>query len=206
MIVARLFGLLQLCGYNDFNQNKSIMGMKLPQTITSPGEKITFLKTFVKDGVEILEADIEVQPQAGPPMHTHYKQDESFTILYGTMAYKVPGEEVKYAYPGDTVLIKAGIPHKFWNPGNDVLKCKGYVTPPDNFVYFLTELYKSINENKGRPGLYDGAYLLNRYKSEFAMLEIPAFVQKVIFPVVLFIGKLTGKNKKYSNAPIPATA
>ena len=67
------------------------MEMKLPQTITSPGEKITFLKTFVKDGVEILEADIEVQPQSGPPMHTHYKQDESFTILHGTMAYKVPG-------------------------------------------------------------------------------------------------------------------
>jgi hypothetical protein len=38
------------------------------------------------------------------------------------------------------------------------------------------------------------------------MLEIPAFVQKVIFPVVLFIGRLTGKNKKYSNAPVPATA
>lgn len=182
------------------------MEMKLPQTITGPGEKITFLKTFVKDGVEILEADIEVQPQAGPPMHTHYRQDESFTILHGTMAYKIPGQEVKYAYPGESVLIKAGIPHKFWNSGNDVLKCKGYVTPPDNFVYFLTELYKSINENNGRPGIYDGAFLLNRYKSEFAMLEIPAFLQKFIFPVVLFIGGLIGKNKKYSNAPIPATA
>jgi mannose-6-phosphate isomerase-like protein (cupin superfamily) len=188
------------------NKNQSIMKMQLPQTITSPGEKITFLRTFVKDGVEILEADIEVQPQAGPPMHTHYRQDESFTILSGTMAYKIPGQEVNYAYPGETVTIKAGIPHKFWNAGNDLLKCKGYVTPPENFVYFLTELYKSINENKGRPGMFEGAFLLNRYKSEFGMLEIPAFVQKVIFPVVLFIGNLTGKNKKYSDAPISVAA
>jgi len=201
-----LFGCDNFAVITIFNQNQDVMKLNLPQTITSPGEKITFLKTFVKDGVEILEADIEVQPKAGPPMHTHYKQDESFTILSGTMAYKVPGQEVKYAYPGETVLIKAGIPHKFWNAGNDLLKCKGYVTPPDNFVYFLTELYKSINENKGRPGMYDGAFLLNRYKSEFGMLEIPAFVQKIIFPIVLVIGSLTGRNKKYCNAPIPVTA
>src|SRR4051812_43576918 len=162
------------------------MEMKLPQTITSPGETITFLKTFVKDGIEILEAYIEVQPQAGPPMHTHYRQDESFTIVSGTMAYKLSSEEVKFAYPGETVLIKAGIPHKFWNPGKDLLICKGFVTPPDNFVYFLSELYKSINENNGRPAMYDGNFLLSRYRSEFGMLEIPSFVRKFIFPVVLF--------------------
>ena len=45
--------------------------------------------------------------------------------------------------------------------------------------------------------------LLNRYKSEFAMLEIPGFVQKAIFPLVLFFGKLTGKDKKFADAPPP---
>src|SRR5215212_1068442 len=182
------------------------MQLKFPHTIAGPGEKMTITGLVVKDGVETLEAEIEVQPKAGPPMHTHHRQDESFTIVSGTMAYQTLGEEVKYAHAGDYVMIKAGVPHKFWNAGDDVLKCKGYITPPENFVYFLTELYKSINENKGRPGIYDGAFLLNRYKAEFGMLEIPPFVQKVIFPVVLFIGRLTGKNKKYSNAPIPVTA
>jgi quercetin dioxygenase-like cupin family protein len=182
------------------------MQIPLPHTITSPGEKITFLKTYIKDGVEILEADIEVQPKAGPPMHTHYRQDEIFTVVSGTMAYIVAGEKVKYAHAGETVVIKAGIPHKFWNAGSDVLQCKGYVTPPDNFVYFLSELYKSINENGGRPAMFEGAFLLRRYKSEFGMLEIPAFVQKVIFPVVLFFGRLAGKHRKYSTAPVPAVA
>jgi mannose-6-phosphate isomerase-like protein (cupin superfamily) len=179
------------------------MQITFPQTISSSGEKITFLRKFVKDGVEVLEGDIEVQPMAGPPMHTHYRQDESFVIVSGTMAYEIAGQEVKYAYPGETVLVKAGLPHKFWNAGSDLLKCKGYVTPPENFVYFLSEIYKSINENKGRPGMYDGAFLLNRYKAEFAMLEIPAFVRKVIFPIVLFFGNLAGKHKKFSNAPLP---
>jgi hypothetical protein len=54
--------------------------------------------------------------------------------------------------------------------------------------------------------MFDAAFLLTHYKSEFAMLEIPAFVQKFIFPIVLFFGNLTGKNKKFSNAPIPVSA
>ena len=182
------------------------MQSKFPHTITGTGEKITFLRTFVKDGVETLEANIEVQPKAGPPMHTHYRQDESMTIISGTMAYEIQGEKVKYAYPGETIFVKAGIPHKFWNPGDDVLKCKGYVTPPDNFIYFITELYKSINENKGRPAMFDGAFLLTHYKSEFGMHEIPAFVQKFLFPIVLFFGKLAGKHKKFGNAPVPLSA
>jgi quercetin dioxygenase-like cupin family protein len=181
----------------------SIMKIKLPHTISGAGEKLTFLKIYVKDGIELLETDIEVQPGCGPPMHTHHRQDESFAIISGKMAYQVAGQDVKYAFPGETVLIKAGLPHKFWNAGEGVLKCKGYVTSPDNYVYFLTELYKSISANKGKPGMYDGAFLLKRYKSEFAIVDIPAFVQKVIFPVVLFVGKLVGKHKKFSNAPLP---
>jgi mannose-6-phosphate isomerase-like protein (cupin superfamily) len=182
------------------------MRVEFPHVVSGTGEKITFLRTFVKDGVETLEADIEVQPKAGPPMHTHYRQDESMTILSGTMAYEIQGEGIKYAYPGDTVVVKAGIPHKFWNAGDDLLRCKGYVTPPDNFVYFITELYKSIHANKGRPGLFDGAFLLTHFKSEFGMHEIPGFVQKFIFPVVLLFGKLTGKNRKFGNAPASFSA
>ena len=93
------------------------------------------------------------------------------------------------------MLFKAGTPHKFWNASNDVLRCSGYASPADNLVYFLSQIYKSANENGGRPGMYDAAYLLGRYKTEFGMLEIPAFVQKVIFNVILFFGNLRGMNK-----------
>jgi hypothetical protein len=51
--------------------------------------------------------------------------------------------------------------------------------------------------------MFDAAFLLTRYKSEFAMLEIPSVVQTVVFPMVLFLGKLTGKAKKFNNAPTP---
>ena len=180
------------------------MSITLPHTIESiNGEKLTFLGITVKDGVEYLEVENEVQPNSGPPMHVHHKQDECITIVSGKIGYQELGGERKYAGPGETVLFKAGTAHKFWNAGNELLIGKGYISPADNIVYFLSQIYKSSNENGGRPGTYDAAFLLNRYKSEFAMLEIPGFVQKIIFPLVLFFGNLTGKKKKFNDAPPP---
>ena len=180
------------------------MKTKFPHIIESiNGEKLIF-KALSRDARgEYLEVENEVKPGAGPPMHVHYRQEEALTVVSGKIGYQVQGGEKKYAGPGETVHFKAGVSHRFWNAGDDLLRCQGYVRPPDNIVYFLTEIYKSTNENGGRPGAFDGAYLSQRYKSEFEMTEIPVFVRKVIFPATVFFGKLAGKHKKYADAPEP---
>jgi quercetin dioxygenase-like cupin family protein len=178
--------------------------MQLPVTITNVhGEKLIFLGVVRTDNGEIVEVENELTPKAGPPMHTHWKQDESLTVISGKMGYQVAGEKEQFLSEGETVVFKKGTPHKFWNAGDTTLRCKGWVSPPDNIVYFLSEIYRSMNENGGRPGTFDAAYLLNRYKGEYAMQEIPSFVQKVIFPITLFFGKLAGKHKKFKDAPQP---
>jgi len=180
------------------------MNITLPHRIENiTGEKLTFLRIIIKDGVEYLETESEVQPNAVPPMHVHYKQDESMTVLSGKIGYQELKGEKKYAGPGETVLFKAGVPHKFWNADNEPLRVSGYLSPAKNVVYFLSQIYRSMNENGGRPGMYDAAYLLGRYKTEFKMVEIPTFVQKMIFPVILFVGNLRGKKKKFIDAPDP---
>lgn len=180
------------------------MEISFPHTIENiTGEKLIFTGITIKNGVEYLEGGNEVKPNAGPPMHVHYKQDECMTVLKGKMGYQLHGGEKKYAGPGETVLFKAGVPHKFWNAGNDIMQCSAYISPPDNAVYFLSQIFKSSNENGGRPGLYDVAFLLDRYRSEFGMLEIPWFVQKILFPIILFFGNMLGKNKKFKDAPAP---
>ena len=180
------------------------MEKDFPFCICNGGETITFLGITWREGVEALEADIRVKPQAGPPMHIHHLQDEIFVVETGKMAYQLGDHQTRYAFAGDTVHIPAGIPHKFWNDGKDLLICKGYVTPPGNFTFFLSELFKTINLNKGRPGLLDGAYLFTRYRSEYAMLEIPSFVRNVVLPAVYLFGILTGKYRKYAAAPLAA--
>lgn len=179
--------------------------MQLPITISNiHGEVLIFERMEQNDkGEDVLIVKNEVKPNAGPPMHVHYKQDESLTVTQGRMGYQTLGEEPKYAEVDETVTFYRGTPHKFWNAGNDMLKCTGWVTPPNTLAYFLGEIYKSMNENGGRPGAFDAAYLLHRYKSEYDMYDIPGFVKKVIFPVSLFLGKLQGKHKKFADAPEP---
>ena len=186
------------CGYFSCMNN-------YPKTIESgTGEQLTFVRRYVKDGNEYLEAENLVQPGSGPPMHVHHLQDESLTVLEGVLAAQVLGEEPKYFYPGETAYFARGVAHKFWNAGNTPLRCTGFVTPVYNLEYFLTEIYRSTREGgKGRPATFDAAFLLDRYKSEFDMFDIPSFVKKVIFPVTILTGKLKGLHRKFKNAPQP---
>ncbi|HNB81967.1 MAG TPA: hypothetical protein PLP14_07710, partial [Chitinophagaceae bacterium] len=65
-------------------------------------------------------------------------------------------------------------------------------------------VYNAQNKSgKAQPEAFDSAYLLTQYASEYDMPDIPAFVKKVIFPITMFIGKLTGKYKHFREAPEP---
>jgi quercetin dioxygenase-like cupin family protein len=174
-----------------------------PHTIENGGgEKIVFLRRVQEGGDDYLEVENFVAPGSGPPMHVHYLQDESLTVVSGKIGYQALGEEPKYGEAGDTILFKRGISHKFWNAGTDELHCKGWVRPPHNIEYFLTAIYESTRNNGGKmPHPADAAFLLKQYESEFGMLEIPGFVQRFIFPLQLRIGRMTGRYRKYQDAP-----
>jgi len=176
-----------------------------PHTIENGGGERLILKRLVHDPEgDWLEIENFVEPNTGPPMHIHYKQDEHLTVVKGRMGTQILNEEPIFYAPGEGATFKAGVAHKFWNAGDEPLMCTGWIKPAHNLEYFLTEIYASMKNNGGKqPGAFDGAWLLDRYRTEFDMLDIPNFVKKVIFPIALFFGKLTGKHKKFKNAPDP---
>lgn len=176
-----------------------------PHTIENgAGEQLTFVKLIKDEAGDYLEVENLVQPNAGPPMHTHFKQEECITVVKGKIGVQRLGGKEEFFNEGESVTFKAGEAHRFWNAGTEPLICKGWVKPAHNVEYFLSEIFKSTKENGGKePGKFEGAYLLTKYKSEFDMPEIPAFVKNVIFPVTIFFGKLSGKHKKFHDAPNP---
>lgn len=176
-----------------------------PYTIENPvGEKIIFQSVEKTPNGDKVLLDAFCKPKSGPSMHTHFKQDEELTVISGKMGYLIPGQEIKYATAGETVLFKRGTPHKFWAEGNDVLHCKGWIQPANSVVYFLSALYAAQNKSgKAEPDPFDGAYLLTKYAGEYDMPEIPSFVKKVILPITVFIGRLRGKYKHFNDAPAP---
>lgn len=179
------------------------MKISYPHTIQNcVGEKIIFKELTQKDGRSVVYLEAFCEPGCGPAMHTHLKQDESLTVISGKLAYQTPGNPVKFALPGESVLFKAGTPHKFWADGNQRLHCSGWISPVNSVVYFLTALYQAQNKSgKAQPDSFEGAYLLTHYKSEYDMPEIPSFVKNIIMPFTVLIGKLTGKYKHFADAP-----
>lgn len=176
-----------------------------PHTIENgAGEKLTFVRVVPDPAGDYVEVTNEVQPGAGPPMHAHYLQEEELTVVSGRIGCQTLGGEPKYGDAGSTVHFAAGVPHKFWVEGDEPLVCSGYIKPPDNVEYFLTKMYASTRANGGKqPSAIESAYLMGRYGNEFGMYEIPGFVQRFVFPVLVVFGKLTGRLDKYKDAPPP---
>ena len=181
------------------------MQISYPHTIQNcTGEKLIFHHIEKDPDGDKVVVENFVTPGHGPLMHTHFKQDEQLTIVDGKLAYQVLGEEVKYAGKGETVLFKRGVPHRFWNAGDNTLHCVGWVKPVNTIVFFLSAIYAAQNKSgKPQPEKFDGAYLLTRYRSEYDLPEIPTFVKKVILPATYFFGRLLGKYNHFKDAPEP---
>ena len=179
------------------------MRYSYPHTIDNGiGERLTFLRRVPGKNGDRLEVENEVGPGKGPIMHVHHFQDEGLTVLSGKIGYQRQGEKPQFGGPGDSVAFKAGDAHKFWNAGTEPLRCTGYIEPADNVEYFLSKIYESQRQMQSdQPNAFDAAFLSRRYRNEFAMLEIPSLVQRVVFPILVAIGNVTGKYKKYADAP-----
>ena len=183
------------------------MTISYPHTIENCiGEKLIFKEIQKEPGGDRVLVENYVTPGNGPVMHTHWLQDEALTVIKGQLGYQIQGQQKKYAGEGETVLFRRGIAHRFWNDGQEVLHCKGWLKPANSIVFFLTSIYAAQNKSgKAQPEQFDAAYLIKRYATEYDLPEIPKFVKKTIIPITYRIGKLLGKSTHFKNAPDPVT-
>ena len=180
------------------------MNITFPHVIENGlGEKIVFSGIVKEADGDKLVGENFVSPGVGPVMHTHWLQDEGFTVLSGRIAYQVQGQPVHYATEGESVVFKRGVPHRFWNAGDDILHCSAWLKPANTFPFFITAIFEAQKKSgRAEPSKFDGAFLLMRYSSEYELV-LPKFVKKIIIPVTYFIGKVLGKYKHFENAPGP---
>ena len=156
-----------------------------PRTIDNGhGERITFMGPRHDASGEWFDVVNEVQPGCGPAMHLHPSQVETLTVRCGTLGYVMGDSAVRYVHAGESVTFEANVAHRFWNAGDDVLRCEGSISPPLRFEEFLTKLFASMARHGGRPGLRDVARLVHDYRPEGRMTKIPWFVETLVFPLL----------------------
>lgn len=178
-----------------------LMQQPFPFSIeTQYGERINFLSM---EGDKLLLEGF-CKPMAGPGFHTHLRQDEGVTVVRGKIGYQIFGKEPQYGDVGDSVTFERGVPHRFWNAGDEELHITGWINPAENVVFFLTTLYDALNRGENqRPEMFDGAYLTYRYRNEYDVPDMPGFVKKCVMPAAYGIGSLLGKYDKFKDAPRP---
>ena len=169
--------------------------------INKNGETLIITKSAAETNGELTEFEGMEEPDIGPPMHVHFKQEEKVKVVKGKMRIKTLEKEFSLT-EGQEYIFAAGEAHQFWNEGDQTMHYSGHVKPSNNYEYFIKHIYLSSNEaNDVKPGPFDAAFLLTKYKSEMDMLVIPKPVKLIVFPILLAIGKLTGKYKKFDDAP-----
>jgi mannose-6-phosphate isomerase-like protein (cupin superfamily) len=96
------------------------------------------------------------------PMHVHQHEDEYSFVLTGRMGAQVGEAEIE-AGPGELVLKPRGIPHAFWNPGEEETRVLELISPA-RFERYFAEMaallsaagepdFQAIGEIQARYGL-----------------------------------------------------
>jgi quercetin dioxygenase-like cupin family protein len=93
--------------------------------------------------------DISVGPLAGPPLHIHLEQDETFHVLSGELRFQL-GDQAIDAKAGDYIFIARGTPHGYVNMKQERARAVG-VFAPAGLAAFLDELSAYQKTVGGQP-------------------------------------------------------
>jgi quercetin dioxygenase-like cupin family protein len=78
-----------------------------------------------------------IPPRAlAAPTHVHEREDEYSYVLAGRVGVQV-GAEVTEAGPGELVVKPRGVPHAFWNAGDEEARLLELISPPAFASYFV---------------------------------------------------------------------
>jgi mannose-6-phosphate isomerase-like protein (cupin superfamily) len=112
-----------------------------------------------------------IPPRAlAAPVHTHEREDEYSYVLVGRMGAQL-GDEFVEAGPGETVFKPRGIPHAFWNAGDEETRLLELISP-GAFDQYFAEMAPLLNAD-GPPDLEKVGEIQARYalSMEFESIE-----------------------------------
>jgi mannose-6-phosphate isomerase-like protein (cupin superfamily) len=79
-------------------------------------------------------------PGTGVPPHVHPTQDEHIYVLGGVFTLYLDGQWEK-AGPGDTVRMPKGLPHAYYNKGDDNARALFWVSPAGRLAQLFDKLH-----------------------------------------------------------------
>src|ERR671935_2066498 len=98
----------------------------------------------------------------GAPLHTHRNEDEYSYVLEGRVGVQL-GDDVIEAGPGELVFKPRGVPHAFWNAGDEPARLLELISPAGFENYFRELAPLLASEDRDEAAIGD---VLARYELE----------------------------------------
>jgi len=165
------------------------------------GERLRFLETSNETNGESVLVECTVQANGFvAAAHVHPKQTERFEVESGVVTFKLDGKEI-VARAGDTVIVPAGVSHKFWNTGETEATFVCEVKPALQFERLLETMFALANDGKtnrkGMPNPLRLAVIANDHFEDVRLPFPPAWVQKAGLAMGAPLGRLLGYEAQY---------
>lgn len=106
------------------------------RTIAVVGDVYRFLATGAETGGKYAMWEAIVPPGGGPPPHVHSREEESFYVLEGAIAFRF-GEETLTATAGMFANMPVGVAHSFKNESGATARMLISVAPAGLEEMFL---------------------------------------------------------------------
>ena len=158
------------------------------------GEILRMRRVRDAEGQTVLTIDGALPPKtSGPPLHVHFHQREEGMVKAGSLGAQIGNEKV-VVRAGGTSVFHAGVVHRWWNAGDDRLELSGRAIPAGDLDRYLQALFAVLNASpSGRPSIFYLAHVLWRHRHTQAVTVPPQTIQRIIFPLVLLVGRVLGK-------------
>jgi mannose-6-phosphate isomerase-like protein (cupin superfamily) len=124
-------------------------------------------------GFSLVEHPIAPRTLAAP-VHTHAREDEYSYVLEGRVGFEIGGE-VLIGEAGDLVVKPRGIPHAFWNPGDEPARVLEIISP-GGFEQYFADIAPLLPPNRAEPDFEALGATAGRYALDMDMSSIERLV------------------------------
>jgi len=179
------------------NREATELGNAAPhRVIVNPisGEQIVIHISGAETDGKLLVFDLFLPPgKHVPSRHTHPIQEERFTILAGTMRFRLGWRRI-LAAPSDTIVIPPGVAHWFGNAGSELVHARVEVRPAlRTEALFMTAATLEAGEHRSMhhwvrqlPAL---ARLLLEFQREVAVPDLAAWLVRPVLAIIARLGR-----------------
>ena len=173
----------------------TLAGLNVVSTIPEPIAAALHYGCAPGDSVEtLLVFDLFLPPgKHVPSRHTHPIQEERFTILAGTMGFRLGWHRI-LATPSDTIVVPPGVAHWFGNAGAEVVHARVEVRPAlRTEALFATVAAIEAGEHPANHHwvrqLPAFARLLIEFQHEVAVPDLAAWLVRPLLAVIARLGQ-----------------